>query len=412
MKIEKIELGYVHIPLITPFRTALRTVDGIHDLIVRITADDGSFGFGEAPPTAVITGDTKESIEAAIRGYIAPSIIGMDLLDLDEVMRKMEKSIAKNTSAKAAVNIALYDLYAKQMGMPLYRVLSGEAGGAAAKAESGKPGGAAAKAESGKPGCGEAAKAESGKPGGAAAKAKFGGISEIETDITISVDETEKMVRDSLRAVADGFRILKVKVGKGGKKDVERVREIRRAVGPEAILRIDANQGWSAEEAISTIRAMEEEGLKIELVEQPVSCHDFRGLQRVTKAVDTPILADESVFSYEDAERIIEEHAADYINIKLMKTGGIHQAMRICDLADRYQVNCMIGCMLESKVSVSAGAHLAGARSCITMADLDGPSLCAGDPYEGGPVYSGPKIYLNEDAGIGIRKVPADVFAR
>ncbi|MCD7841320.1 MAG: dipeptide epimerase [Lachnospiraceae bacterium] len=375
MKIEKIELGYVHIPLITPFRTALRTVDGIHDLIVRITADDGSFGFGEAPPTAVITGDTKESIEAAIRGYIAPSIIGMDLLDLDEVMRKMEKSIAKNTSAKAAVDIALYDLYAKQMGMPLYRVLSG-------------------------------------KPGGAAAKAKFGGTSEIETDITISVDETEKMVRDSLRAVADGFRILKVKVGNGGKKDVERVREIRRAVGPEAVLRIDANQGWSAEEAISTIRAMEEEGLKIELVEQPVSCHDFRGLQRVTKAVDTPILADESVFSYEDAERIIEEHAADYINIKLMKTGGIHQAMRICDLADRYQVNCMIGCMLESKVSVSAGAHLAGARSCITMADLDGPSLCAGDPYEGGPVYSGPKIYLNEDAGIGIRTVPADVFAR
>ncbi len=385
MKIEKIELGYVHIPLITPFRTALRTVDGINDLIVRITAEDGSFGFGEAPPTAVITGDTKESIEAAIRGYIAPSIIGMDLLDLDEVMRKMEKSIAKNTSAKAAVDIALYDLYAKQMGMPLYRVLSGEAGGAAAKAESGKPG------------CGMAAKAES------------GGTPEIETDITISVDETGKMVRDSLRAVADGFRILKVKVGKGGKKDVERVREIRRAVGPEAILRIDANQGWSAEEAISTIRAMEEEGLKIELVEQPVSCHDFRGLQRVTKAVDTPILADESVFSYEDAERIIEEHAADYINIKLMKTGGIHQAMRICDLADRYQVNCMIGCMLESKVSVSAGAHLAGARSCITMADLDGPSLCAGDPYEGGPVYSGPKIYLNEDAGIGIRTVPVNL---
>ncbi|MCD7957684.1 MAG: hypothetical protein LUG93_18440 [Lachnospiraceae bacterium] len=428
MKIEKIELGYVHIPLITPFRTALRTVDGIHDLIVRITAEDGSFGFGEAPPTAVITGDTKESIEAAIRGYIAPSIIGMDLLDLDAVMRKMERSIAKNTSAKAAVDIALYDLYAKQMGMPLYRVLSGVQGGGtprpgksgsaatkaelgepdggAAREESGSPGSAAARAESGNPGSG-AAKAESGNRSSAAVKAESGG-SEIETDITISVDETEKMVRDSLRAAADGFRILKVKVGKGGKKDVERVREIRRAVGPEAILRIDANQGWTAEEAISTIRAMEDEGLRIELVEQPVSCHDFRGLQRVTKAVDTPVLADESVFSYEDAERIIEEHAADYINIKLMKTGGIYQAMRICDLADRYQVSCMIGCMLESKVSVSAGAHLAAARSCITMADLDGPSLCAEDPYEGGPVYSGPKIYLNEDAGIGIRTVPAD----
>ncbi|MCD7819393.1 MAG: dipeptide epimerase, partial [Lachnospiraceae bacterium] len=226
--------------------------------------------------------------------------------------------------------------------------------------------------------------------------------------ITISVDETDKMVSDSLRAVEDGFRILKIKVGKGGKKDVERVREIRRAVGTDKILRVDANQGWTPEEAIATICAMEDEGLGIELVEQPVSYHDFRGLQRVTKTVDTPILADESVFSYEDAERILEEHAADYINIKLMKTGGIHQALRICDLADQYQVKCMIGCMLESKVSVSAGAHLAAARSCVTMADLDGPSLCAEDPYEGGPIYQGPKIILNKDNGIGIRRVPVE----
>ena len=127
----------------------------------------------------------------------------------------------------------------------------------------------------------------------------------------------------------------------------------------------------------------------------------------MTAAVDTPILADESVFSVEDAERILEEHAADLINIKLMKTGGIHNALRICDLAERYGVRCMMGCMLESKVSVSAGAHLAAAKDCITMADLDGPSLCREDPYEGGPDYRGAKIWLNETPGIGITKVPA-----
>lgn len=405
MKIQEIAIGYVNIPLVTPFRTALRSVDSVNDLIVRITAEDGSVGFGEAPPTAVITGDTKESIEAAICGYIAPAIIGMELSDLDAVMMKMEKSIAKNTSAKAAVDIALYDLYARQLGMPLYRVLAETPSISVRFARDG-----AAETRGDRSGA-ETVNSQGEKSSADITDGQDCRL-ELETDITISVDETDKMVQDSLRALEDGFHILKVKVGKGGAKDVERVREIRRAVGPDTILRVDANQGWTTEEAISTIRAMEDEGLGIELVEQPVSYHSFRGLQRVTNSVDTPILADESVFSYEDAERIIEEHAADYINIKLMKTGGLHQALRICDLADRYQVKCMIGCMLESKVSVSAGAHLAAARSCITMADLDGPSLCATDPYAGGPVYSGSRIYLNESSGIGIQRVPVEHYTR
>lgn len=362
MKIKNIALGYIQIPLVTPFKTALRTVDSIHDLIVKVEAEDGTYGYGEAPATAVITGDTRESIEAAIRGYIAPAITGMDLEDLDEIMKKMEKSIAKNTSAKAAVDIALYDLYAKMKRQPLFRLL-GEG-----KAEGIK--------------------------------------TELETDITISVNETDEMVRDSVRAVEGGFGILKVKVGKGGEKDVERIRAIREAVGRNTVLRVDANQGWSCEEAVRTITAMEDAGLDIELVEQPVSYHDFKGMQYVTKQVQTPILADESVFSYEDAVRIIEEHAADFINIKLMKTGGIHEALRICDIAEKYGVQCMTGCMLESKVSVSAAVHLAAARSCITMADLDGPSLCSEDPYTGGPVYKDPKIFLPEDSGIGITGMP------
>ncbi len=362
MKITKIGIGYIDIPLITPFKTALRTVSSVHDLLVKVTADDGTFGIGEAPPTAVITGDTKESIEAAIRYYIAPAICGMDLEPLEDVMAKMERSIAKNTSAKAAVDIALYDLYAKSKGLPLFRLLGEK------------------------------------NPDQITTK--------LETDITISVNDTDEMVQDSIRAMKDGFRILKVKVGKGGEKDVERVREIRKAIGKDAVIRVDANQGWTVEEAVRTIRAMEDAGLDIELVEQPVSYHNFKGLKAVTEQVETPILADESVFSFEDGVRIIEEHAADLINIKLMKTGGIHEAIRICDAADDAGVQCMIGCMLESKVSVSAGAHLGAARGCITMADLDGPSLCREDPYTGGPEYRGPAILLPETAGIGITGVP------
>lgn len=357
MRISEISVGTIQIPLKTPFRTALRVVDSVNDLIVRVTSDTGLTGFGEAPPTAVITGDTRESIEAAIRGYIAPAIVGMDLDDPESVFLAMEKSIAKNTSAKAAVDIALYDLMAKAKGVPLFGML---ANGREKEIRT-----------------------------------------ELLTDITISVNEPDEMVADSVKAVEDGFHILKVKVGKGGEKDVERIRRIRKAVGPDIVLRVDANQGWSREEAVRTIRMMEDAGLGIELVEQPVSCHDFKSLKYVTQAVETPILADESVFSVEDAERIIEEQAADLINIKLMKTGGIHNALKICDLARQNGVSCMAGCMLESAVSVSAAAHLAAARSIITMCDLDGPSLCAQNPYEGGPVYEGEKIVLTGAPGIG-----------
>lgn len=358
MKIVKIETAKVNIPLVTPFKTALRTVDSVNDIVVRITTDDGQTGFGEAPPTAVITGDTHGSILSAIEEFIAPAIVGMEIENLDGIMKKLHGCILKNSSAKAAVDMAVYDLFAKSCGKPLYKILGG-------------------------------------------------GRGEIETDLTISVNGVEEMVVDSLKAVSQGFRILKIKVGKESKKDVERIQAIRQAVGPDIKLRIDANQGWSAKEAVKIIRTLEEMGIGMDLVEQPVNAHDFEGMKFVTSQVYTPILADESVFSPEDAIRIIRERAADLINIKLMKTGGIHEALKICAIAESFGMECMIGCMLESKIAVSAAAHLAAGRGIITRADLDGPSLCREDPYIGGPVFDGPKIVMNEDSGMGISRVAA-----
>lgn len=361
MKIQKVELGEVQIPLVTPFKTALRTVDAVNDIVVRITADDGREGFGEAPATAVITGDTKGSIVTAIRDFIAPAIIGMEIEDIDGIMRRMQKAIVKNTSAKAAVDMAVYDLYAKNLNKPLYQVLGGNS-------------------------------------------------DTIETDITISVNDIDEMVRDSLRGVEQGFRILKVKVGKEGLKDVERIAAIREAVGRDIVIRVDANQGWQPKDAVRIIRAMEDKGLNIDLVEQPVDAHNFEGMKYVTSHVFTPILADESVFSPQDAIKIIQEGAADLINIKLMKTGGIYEALKICGIAESFGIECMTGCMLESKLAVSAASHLAAAKGVITRHDLDGPALCRIDPYEGGPRFEGAKICMNDTPGIGITKVPA-VFA-
>ncbi|WP_077612225.1 dipeptide epimerase [Clostridium sp. Marseille-P2415] len=358
MKIVKIETAEVNIPLVTPFKTALRTVDSVNDIVVRITTDDGQAGFGEAPPTAVITGDTKGSVRCAIEEFIAPNLIGMEIENLDGIMKKLHGCILKNTSAKAAVDMAVYDLFAKSCNKPLYKILGGRR-------------------------------------------------AEIETDLTISVNDIEEMVSDSLKAVAQGFHILKIKVGKEGSKDVERIKAIRQAVGPDIKLRIDANQGWPAKEAVRIIRSMEDMGIEMDLVEQPVNAHDFEGMKFVTSQVHTPVLADESVFSPEDAIRIIRERAADFINIKLMKTGGIYEALKICSIAESFGVECMIGCMLESKIAVSAAAHLAAGKGIITRADLDGPSLCREDPYIGGPVFDGPKILMNEEPGMGISGVPA-----
>lgn len=356
MRIREIKIEEIKVPLVTPFKTALRTVNAIEDILVTIKTDTEEIGYGEAAPTAAITGDTKGSIITAIKDYIAPAIRGMDIEELDEIMRRIRTSIQKNTSAKAAVDMAIYDLYAKNLKRPLYKVLGGSK-------------------------------------------------EELETDITISLNDTKEMVEDSIDAVNRGFRILKIKVGKNSYKDVERVAFIRKAVGDEVILRVDANQGWEPKEAIRLIRAMEEKGLNIDLVEQPVKAHDLKGMKWVTENVHTPILADESVFSLEDAITIIQEHAADFINIKLMKTGGIYEALKICSIAETYKVQCMIGCMLESKISVSAAAHLAAAKNIITRADLDGPSLCRIDPYIGGPQYNGPHIKMTQAYGIGIKEI-------
>ncbi len=357
MKITKIDTAEISIPLVTSFKTALRTVDSVNDIVVRITGEDGQVGFGEAPPTAVITGDTRGSILCAIEDFIAPNLIGMEIENLDGIMEKLHGCILKNTSAKAAIDMAVYDLFAKSCNKPLYKVLGGRR-------------------------------------------------KEIETDLTISVNGVEEMVEDSLKAVSQGFGILKIKVGKDGAGDVERIRAIRQAVGPDIKLRIDANQGWSPKEAVRIIRTMEDMGIGMDLVEQPVKAHDFDGMKFVTGQVDTPILADESVFSSEDAIRIIQERAADLINIKLMKTGGIYEALKICAIAESFGVECMIGCMLESKIAVSAAAHLAAGKGIITRADLDGPSLCREDPYTGGPVFEGPRICMGEEPGLGITRVP------
>ena len=182
MKIQEVSLGYLSLPLVTPFKTALRTVNSIYDLIVRVTLDSGETGYGEAPPTAVITGETRQSIEAALREYLIPAAKEVPFEHPAELWRRTEKVLAKNTTAKSALDMAVYDAWARAKGRPLFRLLGPETAGKDAQ--------------------------------------DAGARTRLETDITISVNDPDTMARDTERAVAEGFRILKVKVGKGGAEDV------------------------------------------------------------------------------------------------------------------------------------------------------------------------------------------------
>ncbi|WP_088330291.1 dipeptide epimerase [Lacimicrobium sp. SS2-24] len=357
MKITDIKFAMLRVPLNTPFKTALRTVDKIEDVVVIIETDTGHVGYGEAPATAVITGDTHGSIIEAIKTMIKPKLIGEEIENLNRITHLIQGSIVKNYSAKAAVEIAVYDLFAQRYNAPLYKILGG------------------------------------GEP-------------TLSTDITISVDYIDKMVQDSIEAVNKGFETLKIKVGKDIGVDIERVKAIYAAVEGKALLRLDANQGWTAKEAVYALTRLEDAGVRLELVEQPVKGHDLEGMKYITERVHTPVMADESTFGPKEVIELIRMRAADIINIKLMKTGGISNAIRIADIAETYDIQCMIGCMLETSISVSAAVHLAVAKShVITKVDLDGPSLCAFDPVIGSVKFKGSDIIIEDKPGIGIESI-------
>ena len=356
MKITEVKLGRISVPLRVPFKTALRSVNSVEDVIVEIHTDTGNIGYGEAPPTGAITGDTTGAIVGAIQDHIAKSIIGRDVDDFEDVLQTVQKCIVKNTSAKAAVDMALWDLYGQLYKIPVYKLMGGAR-------------------------------------------------KQIVTDITISVNPPEEMARDAVNAVKRGYETLKVKVGISPELDVARLTAIREAIGGKTRICIDANQAWTPKQAVRLLNQMQEKGLDIEFVEQPVKAHDFEGLKYVTERSYVPVLADESVFSPEDAMKIMQMGAADLVNIKLMKCGGLYNALKIASAAEVYGVECMIGCMLEAKISVNAAVHLACAKKIITKVDLDGPVLCSEDPILGGAVFDEQLITVSDAPGLGIRGV-------
>jgi len=353
MKITKIETKRLKAPLHTPFITSLRHVKALEDMVVLIHSDDGTIGYGEGAGTPVITGETLGSICATIE-YIAPHLIGKEIDDFETLLTTIHSLILNNTTAKSALEMALYDLKSKHENVPLFQMLGGR-------------------------------------------KKTF------RTDITISLNSINKMIADTQKALLLGYDTLKIKLGENPKKDMERMLAIHQSIGKDVQLRLDVNQAWTPKESVAFLLALEKKGIIAQCIEQPILADDFKGLKYIKERVQTPLLADESVFSLKDAKRLLQMQAVDYINIKLAKTAGISQALKLADLCKSYEVKCMIGCMLEGPIAIAAAVHVASAKAdTITMLDLDAVSLLSSHPVKTSIEFNESHIQLDETAGLGV----------
>lgn len=321
MKIISIETQLLIIPLATPFITALRRVESVEFVRVTIETNNGLIAHGEAPATKAITNEGLEDIVNSIEKVKA---LMRDKAPQEALMMLHERSDI-GSSAKAALDMAFVSLLAQEQGVPLYSYLG----------------------------------------------AKESVV--LHSDITISLNAFDIMINDAKKAFDKGMEILKIKLGSDIHHAVAVVAALANEL-PQAKLLIDANQAWSVAETLFFIEAIKE--CKIELIEQPVVAKDLDGLKQITEATSIPILADEAVFTFEDVISVHQNRSADMINIKLMKCGGLTQAVEILKYARAHGIKCMLGSMLEGPLSINAALHLALAyKDVIAFLDLDSPLL-------------------------------------
>jgi L-Ala-D/L-Glu epimerase len=349
MKIVHTDIYKFSIPM-RPFTIATGTMDFAQNTLIRVHTDAGYYGVGECSAFPMIVGETQATCFEMAKDF-ANCWKGKAALDIEGRMQELHDLTAFNATIKSAFDMALHDLAAKAAGQPLYRYLGGKK-----------------------------------KP--------------LETDLTIGIDTPEKMAQTAAQFKADGVRIIKIKLGKNGPQDVERVRRIRDTVGPGIILRIDANQGWDFETARQALQAMGP--LDIQFCEQPMrSWNDYR-LPELRRLSPVKIMADESVFDHHDAERLLAADACDYVNIKFAKAGGILEATRVNTVCERANIPCMMGGMLESRVALTAFAHFALVHDNIRFYDMDTCLLGhTADPVAGGVQYRGYFLEIPDVPGLG-----------
>lgn len=355
MKITHIEIYRFSIPM-EPFVIATGTMDFAQNVCIRVFTDKGIHGVGECSAFPMIVGETQETCLAMAKDF-AKIWLGKNPLEIPERMADLLAYADHNATIKSAFDMALFDIAAKNAGLPLYQFLGGHK-------------------------------------------------RTIETDMTIGIDSPEGMAVTALKYQSQGCRIIKIKLGKDVHTDIERVKKIRAAVGDEMILRLDANQGWNFDDALFALGALESQN--IEFCEQPMRTWFDDRLPELALNTNIKIMADESCYNHHDARKLIESQACEYLNIKFAKSGGILEAQKIHEVALQKGVKCMIGSMLESRIALSANLHFALASSNVVFFDLD--TCLLGhliDPVIGGLSYDGYFLSVPDTIGIGADADPA-----
>ncbi len=355
-----IEVEPLSIPLREPFVIATGRIDTTRAALVRATLEDEggrrATGLGEAAALPPVTREDQPELLAAIAAA-APELRGAAIAGVDDVAALVGRALPGSSIARAGVEAAILDGWARLIGRPLFAALEANAGADA--------------------------------------------VTALVTDITLPISDPERMAVGAAAHRRAGFTCFKVKVGRDWHADLASLRAVAGAV-PDASFRLDANAGFAAREALALVRAALDDGLHVECYEQPCAADDLAGMAEVAAGSPVPVVADESFRSAADLDRLVAARAAQAVNLKLGKLGGPLATLALARRARAAGLRLMAGAMVETRVGLLAMAHVVAALGGVDWIDLDTAFLLADDPFHGGWTFDGPRLRLASDPGLGV----------
>jgi len=355
MKIKNIKIWNADLGNTRPYTIAFKTVDQVRNAFVEVVLENGITGIGSGNPSEYVTGEHINQTIEALQERNVEFLIGRDIREMNQLLFEVLQKFPKNPAARAALDIALHDTFTKFLGVPLVKFLGQK-------------------------------------------------IKTLLTSNTIGIKNVEETLKEATDYDNQGFKVLKVKLGRDLEEDIERLVKLRERFGKRMIIRIDANQGYSTQQTIDFFNRTK--SLDIELIEQPLPAKSVKEMKNLPDEIKIKIAADESLISPKDALELVKPpYAAGIFNIKLMKCGGVSQGLKIADIALQEGVDLFWGCNDESAVSITAALHAAFACSNTKYIDLDGSLDLGQDVVKGGFILKDGYMSCSDKPGLGLERL-------